>query len=129
MLEQNKEFDSIKLIDFGTAIVQDGFTNLDEHVGTAYYIAPEVLTKNYNEKCDIWSCGVLLYIFLSGMPPFIGKNDEDTLMKINRGEYNFNDTIWSKVSGNAKDFISLLMTYDMDERPSAAAALNHPWLT
>ena len=63
------------------------------------------------------------------MPPFLGKSDEETIMKINRGEYNFDDSIWSKVSGNAKDLISLLLTYDMDERPSAAAALNHPWLT
>lgn len=72
LLEQNKDFDQIKIIDFGTSLVYDDGKALDEKLGTPYYIAPEVLNKKYNEKCDIWSCGVVLYIILSGQPPFNG---------------------------------------------------------
>lgn len=72
LLEQNKDFDQIKIIDFGTSLVYDSSKSLDEKLGTPYYIAPEVLNKKYNEKCDIWSCGVIVYIILSGMPPFNG---------------------------------------------------------
>ena len=75
LLEQNKDFDQIKIIDFGTSLVYDPSKTLDEKLGTPYYIAPEVLNKKYNEKCDIWSCGVIVYIILSGIPPFNGSSD------------------------------------------------------
>ena len=66
LLEQNKEFDQIKIIDFGTSLVYDPSKPLDEKLGTPYYIAPEVLNTSYNSKCDIWSVGVITYILLSG---------------------------------------------------------------
>ena len=66
---------SIKIIDFGTSLVFDENKKLDEKLGTPYYIAPEVLAKNYGPKCDIWSCGVITYITLSGIPPFNGASD------------------------------------------------------
>lgn len=75
MLEQNKEFDQIKIIDFGTSLVFDENKSLDEKLGTPYYIAPEVLAKKYGAKCDIWSIGVIAYIVLSGIPPFNGGTD------------------------------------------------------
>ena len=75
LLEQNKEFDQIKIIDFGTSLIFDENKKLDEKLGTPYYIAPEVLAKNYGPKCDIWSCGVITYITLSGIPPFNGASD------------------------------------------------------
>jgi calcium-dependent protein kinase len=59
-------------------------------LGTAYYIAPEVLTGNYNEKCDIWSIGVILYILLSGEPPFSGNTDKDIIERVRKGSYHFN---------------------------------------
>jgi calcium-dependent protein kinase len=58
-------------------------------LGTAYYIAPEVINGNYDEKCDIWSIGVILYILLSGMPPFPGSTDEDIMEKVKKGKYSF----------------------------------------
>ena len=129
LLEQNKEFDQIKIIDFGTSLVYDPNRNLDEKLGTPYYIAPEVLNKNYNEKCDIWSCGVITYILLSGMPPFNGQSDQDIMKKVREGAFSFDDRIWQTISENAKNFIRMLLTYNVEERPSAEMALTHPWIT
>ena len=128
LLEQNKEYDQIKIIDFGTSLVYDPNRNLDEKLGTPYYIAPEVLNKNYNEKCDVWSCGVITYILLSGMPPFNGQSDQDIMKKVREGVFSFEDRIWATISENAKSFIKTLLIYDPKDRPSAEAALTHPWL-
>lgn len=98
-------------------------------MGTPYYIAPEVLNKKYNEKCDIWSCGVILYILLSGMPPFNGQSDQEIMKKVRVGKFSFSDPCWANCSDKAKDLITKLLTYDCDQRPSAEAALQHPWIT
>ena len=66
---------TLKIIDFGTALVHDTGDYLTETQGTSYYIAPEVLAKEYDERCDVWSIGVMLYILLSGKPPFDGDDD------------------------------------------------------
>jgi len=101
---------------------------LDEKLGTPYYIAPEVLNKSYNEKCDIWSCGVILYIILSGQPPFNGQSDQDIMKKVKIGKFSFTDPIWATMSDKAKDLITKLLTYDTTQRPSASDALQHPWI-
>ena len=128
LLEANKEFDQIKIIDFGTSLVYDPNRSLDEKLGTPYYIAPEVLNKNYDSKCDIWSCGVITYILLSGMPPFNGQSDQDIMKKVRQGAFDFEDRVWSNISDKAKDFITQLLTYNKDERPSAEVILQHAWL-
>lgn len=69
----------IKLIDFGTASYYQSGQKLKEFYGTAYYIAPEVIKKDYTEKCDEWSIGVIMYILIYGKPPFDGKDDEEIL--------------------------------------------------
>lgn len=89
LLEQTKEFDQIKIIDFGTSLVFDENKKLDEKLGTPYYIAPEVLAKNYGPKCDIWSCGVITYIVLSGIPPFNGASDQEIMKKLRLGSFHF----------------------------------------
>jgi calcium-dependent protein kinase len=129
LLEQNKDFDQIKIIDFGTSLVIKEGKNLDEKLGTPYYIAPEVLNKKYNEKCDLWSIGVITYIVLSGMPPFNGNTDQEIMKKVKIGKFSFSDPCWSSISDKAKDFITQLFTYDIDKRPSAEEALQHPWIT
>jgi calcium-dependent protein kinase len=129
LLEQNKEFDQIKIIDFGTSLVFDPSRTLDEKLGTPYYIAPEVLNKNYDNKCDIWSCGVITYILLSGMPPFNGQSDQEIMKKVRQGSFSFEDKAWSQISDKCKDFITKLLTYNKDERPDAQQMLAHPWLT
>ena len=129
LLEANKEFDQIKIIDFGTSLVYDPNRSLDEKLGTPYYIAPEVLNKNYDSKCDIWSCGVITYILLSGVPPFNGQSDQDIMKKVRQGSFSFEDKAWEKISDKAKDFISALLTYNKDERPTAEELLKHEWLS
>ena len=62
---------------------------MQQILGTAYYIAPEVLGGKYDEKCDIWSLGVILYILLSGEPPFPGDTDSEIIEKVRKGKYNF----------------------------------------
>jgi len=75
LLEASKEFDQIKVIDFGTAQVFDPKKELREQIGTPYYIAPEVLNRHYGKECDVWSTGVIAYILMSGIPPFNGGTD------------------------------------------------------
>ena len=73
--------------------------------GTAYYIAPEVLSGNYDYRCDLWSIGVIIYIMLCGHPPFNGSSDPEIIRKVKLGKYSFNDPIWKKVSAEAMDLI------------------------
>ncbi len=122
-------FHPIKIIDFGTAKV---FTKAKrEHllIGSAYYIAPEVLNKNYNEKCDLWSCGVIMYIMLTGKPPFNGKNEKEIFDKIHKGKFDMESYPWGIISENAKDLIKKLLLIDTKKRLSAEEALKHNWFT
>jgi len=79
LLEQSKDYSEIKIIDFGCSLVYDDSKENDDKLGTPYYIAPEVISKKYGPKCDVWSCGVIAYILLSGIPPFNGSNDKEIL--------------------------------------------------
>jgi len=77
----------LKVIDFGTAQIFDSLKRLTTTAGTAYYIAPEVLKKKYDKRCDVWSCGVILYILLSGTPPFNGNTDDEILRAVRKGKF------------------------------------------
>ena len=79
LLEGSGDKALIKVIDFGTSQVFDPNKKMKQTYGTPYYIAPEVLKGSYDSKCDIWSCGVILYILLTGRPPFDGKSDDEIL--------------------------------------------------
>ena len=81
---------TVKVIDFGTAQAFEPTSKLKTMMGTPYYIAPEVLMQSYNEKCDVWSCGVILYILLCGTPPFNGKSDEEIIRAVKRTIFKFN---------------------------------------
>lgn len=87
MLLESKTKSNIKVIDFGTSSKFDPNKKMKQTFGTAYYIAPEVLTSHYNEKCDVWSIGVILYILLSGRPPFDGKDDKEIVKKVRIGYF------------------------------------------
>ena len=95
--------------------------------GTPYYIAPEVLQEIYDEKCDIWSCGVILYIFLCGYPPFNGDNDTEIMKAVKKGIYDFPSEEWSNVSKEGKELVSNMLKYDPKSRFSAKDCLAHSW--
>ena len=82
-------------------------------------MAPEVLLKKYNEKCDIWSLGVILYILLCGKPPFSGKTDDEILKKVMENEVAFTHEEWKTVSDDAKNLIKRMLTKDIAKRISA----------
>ena len=119
---------SIKLIDFGTSHRYSSGHEMHQMYGTPYYIAPEVLKGNYTEKCDMWSIGVIIFIMLSGFPPFNGKSDDEIIGKVRRGQWNFNNEIWATISSEAKDLIKNLLTVDINARLTAIQALEHPWI-
>lgn len=118
----------IKLIDWGCARFFSKKKKLTKISGTPYYIAPEVLGEAYDEKCDVWSCGVILYVLLCGYPPFNGETDTEILKNVKKGKYDFPHEEWDSVSKEAKELISLMLKYDPKERISSKDTLNHPWI-
>ena len=118
---------NIKIIDFGTAKVFKNSENEHSVIGSAYYIAPEVLSKNYSLKCDLWSCGVIMYILLTGRPPFNGSNKSEIMKKILIGVYDKEKYPWGILSDDAKDLIKGLLQLNPNMRYDAKAALQHPW--
>ena len=118
---------NIKIIDFGTARIFDKKRNPQSIVGSSYYIAPEVLRQKYNKECDLWSVGVILYMFIVGHAPFDGCDDDEITTNLQRGIYRKNDRRWIKASKEVKDLIQKLLTYRPSQRLSAIQALNHPW--
>ena len=117
----------LKLIDFGLSKVLDGDKDLKGTVGTTFYMAPEVITGKYNEKCDIWACGIILYIMLCGKPPFYSQDEEELKKKICSMKYNFNYPEFKKVSQDAIDLISHMLV-GPEKRLSAAEVLSTPWI-
>ena len=101
---------------------------MNQKFGTPYYIAPEVLNNNYDEKCDLWSIGVILYILLCGYPPFNGSNDEQIIKKVKEGKYRTDEEEWQNISNDAIDIINKLLQYEPHNRISAADALQHKWI-
>lgn len=129
LLLQNKEKNAnIKIIDFGLSTHFEASKKMKDKIGTAYYIAPEVLHGTYDEKCDVWSTGVILYILLSGCPPFNGANEYEILRKVEKGKYTFDLPQCKNVSDSAKDLIRRMLTYVPSMRISAREALEHEWV-
>ncbi|KAL8272221.1 hypothetical protein Esti_003886 [Eimeria stiedai] len=129
LLLESKASDAlIKIVDFGLSAHYEVGGKMRERLGTAYYIAPEVLRKKYDEKCDVWSCGVILYILLCGYPPFGGQTDQEILKRVEKGKYSFEMPDWGHVSEEAKDLVRKMLTYDSSKRISAEECLAHPWI-
>uniref|UniRef100_A0A2N9G3H8 Protein kinase domain-containing protein n=1 Tax=Fagus sylvatica TaxID=28930 RepID=A0A2N9G3H8_FAGSY len=104
-------------------------TCMEGVVGTPYYVAPEVLMgRDYNEKVDVWSCGVILYIMLAGVPPFYGESVADIFEAVLRGNLRFPTRIFRSVSPEAKDLLRKMICRDVSRRLSAEQALRHPWI-
>ena len=115
----------IKVIDFGLSRIWKG-KNMTTKVGTAYYVSPEVLAGKYDERCDIWSAGVILYILLSGEPPFNGHNDNEIYRRICKMTFTFPENKWRKISKEAKELIKMMLSPE-DKRPTATQVLEHEW--
>ena len=126
--KKNKNcFNTIKIIDFGTAIIFNKNKNDKSLAGSIYYISPEVFSRNYTEKCDVWSCGIIMYILLTGSPPFNGESDNEIINKILKGTFDMKKYPWPIISSHAKDLIKKLLELDPNKRISAEEALKHPW--
>ncbi|KAM4123270.1 hypothetical protein ACB094_01G147000 [Castanea mollissima] len=125
----SKDEDSpLKATDFGLSVFFKPGDVFKDLVGSAYYVAPEVLRRNYGAEADIWSAGVILYILLSGVPPFWGENEQGIFDTILRGHIDFSSDPWPSVSSSAKDLVKKMLRADPKERLSAAEVLNHPWM-
>jgi calcium-dependent protein kinase len=105
LLDKDSENPRVTIIDFGTSGVLDPDKNMSQKFGTPYYIAPEVLKKSYNQMCDLWSCGVILYILLCGYPPFNGADDKKIIQAVMKGEFTVDEPEWADVSSEAKDLV------------------------
>ena len=117
----------IKICDFGTSKMFEKGAVQRKLVGSSYYIAPEVLKKKYDEKCDIWSCGVILYILLSGRPPFSGESDKEIMQQVAIGKYDLKSSPFNKCSKSCLDLIQKLLIMDPKKRITAQEALSHSW--
>ena len=113
--------------DNGNNLKKFGFKRMKSKVGTLYYISPEIIKGNYDEKCDIWACGVILFILLCGYPPFSGSNDKEVYNIITQVKYDFNQPTWKNVSKYAKDLIKNMLTLAKN-RYTAKQVLNSKWL-
>jgi len=118
----------LKLIDFGASCRFEAGAVLQSKVGTPYYIAPEVLACSYNELCDMWSAGVLMFFVLCGARPFNATTRQDLYIKIQKGAYNFKGQAWTCISEDARDLIRMLLETNLQKRYSADQALNHVWV-
>lgn len=128
ILYDTKKPDAVlKIVDFGTSVVFEAKQRMNQKLGTPYYIAPEVLDKNYDEKCDIWSCGVIMYIILCGYPPFNGQNDQVIMERVKIGKFNFDTQEWKQISQEAKNLISNMLQKDPAKRFSAEQCLQDKW--
>ena len=123
----------IKLIDFGCSKYfvnkKKKHQKLSGIIGTSLYCSPEVVDDLYDEKCDEWSCGVLMYILLCGEPPFQGNSEEEIFKKIKKCQYSFKPKEFDEVSKNCKDLIRKLLEPKKRRRIKASDALRHPFFT
>jgi len=129
LFASKEENAAIKIIDFGLSRhddMQAGIMNTK--VGTPYYVAPEVLNREYTKSCDIWSIGVITYILLCGYPPFYGDTDNQIFDQVRSGRFDFPSPDWDGISDSAKNFIVSLVKRDPSKRLTAAEALQHKWI-
>ncbi|KAL3634459.1 Phosphoenolpyruvate carboxylase kinase 4 [Castilleja foliolosa] len=120
----------LKLADFGSAEFFGNGELMSGIVGTPYYVAPEVVAgMEYNEKVDVWSAGVILYIMLSGIPPFYGESAREIFEAVLRGNLRFPRSVFGSVSSEAKDLLRRMLCKDVSRRFSAEQVLRHQWMT
>ncbi|CAH1448282.1 unnamed protein product [Lactuca virosa] len=128
LLSSKDENSMLKATDFGLSVfIEEGKVHRDI-VGSAYYVAPEVLRRSYGKEIDIWSAGVMLYILLSGVPPFWAETEKGIFDAILEGVIDFESQPWPSISRSAKDLVRKMLTQDPRKRITSAQVLEHPWL-
>ncbi|CAG9328945.1 unnamed protein product [Blepharisma stoltei] len=123
-----KEGSPLKLIDFGTSCRTNFDKKMRTMIGTANYIAPEIIEGDYDSKCDIWSAGVILFFMLSGERPFRAEDENSLLIKVSKAKYKFDSPRWNEISSEAKELIGKMLTKDPELRPTAKEVLHSGWI-
>ncbi|WOL06780.1 hypothetical protein Cni_G15514 [Canna indica] len=125
----NKNQDApLKATDFGLSVFFKQGEVFRDVVGSAYYIAPEVLKRKYGPEADIWSIGVILYILLCGVPPFWAESERGIFNAILRGDIDLVSDPWPSISSGAKDVVKKMLNSDPKQRLTSFEVLNHPWI-
>ncbi|PSR90130.1 Calcium-dependent protein kinase [Actinidia chinensis var. chinensis] len=125
----NKDENSpLKATDFGLSVFYKQGEQFKDIVGSAYYIAPEVLKRRYGPEVDIWSIGVMLYILLCGVPPFWAESEHGIFNAILCGHVEFTSDPWPSLSTGAKDLVRKMLNSDPKQRLTAVQVLSHPWI-
>ncbi|XP_023532474.1 calcium-dependent protein kinase SK5-like [Cucurbita pepo subsp. pepo] len=114
--------------DFGLSVFYKPGETFSDVVGSPYYVAPDVLRKHYGPKADVWSAGVILYILLSGVPPFCAETEIGIFRQILQGRLDFESEPWPGISGSAKDLIRKMLDRNPKRRLTAHEVLCHPWI-
>ncbi|CAJ2639765.1 unnamed protein product [Trifolium pratense] len=128
LLSSKDENALLKATDFGLSVfIEEGKVYRDI-VGSAYYVAPEVLRRRCGKEIDIWSAGVILYILLSGVPPFWAETEKGIFDAILEGHIDFDSDPWPKISDSAKDLVRKMLIQDPKKRITSAQVLEHPWI-
>ncbi|XP_021627963.2 calcium-dependent protein kinase 24 [Manihot esculenta] len=122
------EKSQLKSIDFGLSIFFESGQRFGEIVGSPYYMAPEVLRRNYGSQIDVWSTGVILFILLCGVPPFWAETEEGIARAIIGGKIDFTRDPWPRVSEQAKDLVKCMLDQNPYTRLTVEEALEHPWI-
>ncbi|CAN1290211.1 Calcium-dependent protein kinase 17 [Linum perenne] len=128
LLLNKDESSPLKATDFGLSVFYKPGEVFKDIVGSAYYIAPEVLKRKYGPEADIWSIGVMLYILLCGVPPFWAESEHGIFNAILRGHVDFTSDPWPSISPQSKDLVRKMLNSDPKQRLSASQVLNHPWI-
>ncbi|XP_050230442.1 calcium-dependent protein kinase 27-like [Mercurialis annua] len=118
----------LKVVDFGFSTFFEAGDTFHSVVGTVFYVAPEVLKKDYGSEAEMWSIGVILYMLLSGVPPFVAESEKMTLELVKNGNLDLDKNAWPVISDSAKDLIRKMLDRDPSTRITATEALCHPWL-
>ncbi|EEF38311.1 calcium-dependent protein kinase 20 [Ricinus communis] len=124
----HEEEAALKTIDFGLSVFFRPGETFSDVVGSPYYVAPEVLKKHYGPECDVWSAGVIIYILLSGVPPFWDETEQGIFEQVLKGELDFISEPWPNISESAKDLVRKMLVRDPKKRLTAHEVLCHPWV-
>ncbi|XP_050228029.1 calcium-dependent protein kinase 28-like [Mercurialis annua] len=128
LFKSTKEDSSLKATDFGLSDFIKPGKKFQDIVGSAYYVAPEVLKRKSGPESDVWSIGVITYILLCGRRPFWDKTEDGIFKEVLRNKPDFRRKPWPSISSSAKDFVKKLLVKDPRARLTAAQALSHPWV-